>query len=278
MARVNATTSGVAWRAAWGRRERDVAMILLKSREEIERMRASSGIVAEILAEVRARVRPGVSTAELDALAEELTVKKGARPAFKGYTVGGRPFPASICISINDEVVHGIPSERRVLREGDIVGLDFGVVCEGYFGDAAMTVPVGRVSPEAERLMQATQASLAAGIDAIRVGAHVGDISAAIQDTAEKAGYSLVREFVGHGIGRSLHEDPQVPNYRTGARGVRLQEGLVLAIEPMVNAGRPEVYVKEDGWTAATRDGRLSAHFEHSVAVTANGPYILSLP
>jgi methionyl aminopeptidase len=253
-------------------------MILLKSREEIERMRASSGIVAEILAEVRARVRPGVSTAELDALAEELTVKKGARPAFKGYTVGGRPFPASICISINDEVVHGIPSERRVLREGDIVGLDFGVVCEGYFGDAAMTVPVGRVSPEAERLMQATQASLAAGIDAIRVGAHVGDISAAIQDTAEKAGYSLVREFVGHGIGRSLHEDPQVPNYRTGARGVRLQEGLVLAIEPMVNAGRPEVYVKEDGWTAATRDGRLSAHFEHSVAVTANGPYILSLP
>jgi methionyl aminopeptidase len=253
-------------------------MILLKSRDEVERMRASSGIVAEILAEVRARVRPGVSTAELDALAEELTAKKGARPAFKGYTVGGRAFPASICISINDEVVHGIPSERRVLREGDIVGLDFGVVCDGYYGDAAMTVPVGRVSAEAERLMQATQASLAAGIDAIRAGAHVGDISAAIQDTAEKAGYSLVREFVGHGIGRSLHEDPQVPNYRTGARGVRLQEGLVLAIEPMVNAGRPEVYVKEDGWTAATRDGRLSAHFEHSVAVTANGPYILSLP
>jgi methionyl aminopeptidase len=253
-------------------------MILLKSREEIGRMRASSGIVAEILSEIRGRVRAGVTTADLDAVAEELTRKKGARPAFKGYTVAGRPFPASICISINDEVVHGIPSERRVLRDGDIVGLDFGVVYEGYFGDAAMTVPVGKVSTEAEHLMAATQASLTAGIEAIRPGAHVGDISAAIQDTAEAAGYSLVREFVGHGIGRSLHEDPQVPNYRTGARGVRLQEGLVLAIEPMVNAGGPEVYVKEDGWTAATRDGRLSAHFEHSVAVTASGPYILSLP
>jgi methionyl aminopeptidase len=253
-------------------------MILLKSRDEIDRMRAASGIVAEILAEIRDRVRPGISAAELDALAEERTLDKGARPAFKGYTVAGRVFPASICISINDEVVHGIPSERRVLREGDIVGLDFGVAYQGYYGDAAMTVPVGRVSPEAERLMKATQGALEAGIGAIRAGAHVGDISAAIQDTAERAGYSLVREFVGHGIGRSLHEDPQVPNYRTGARGVRLQEGLVLAIEPMVNAGGPEVYVKEDGWTAATRDGRLSAHFEHSVAVTANGPYILSLP
>jgi len=174
--------------------------------------------------------------------------------------------------------VHGIPSPRRVLSEGDIVGLDFGVCYEGYFGDAAVTVPVGRVTPEADRLMRVTAAALAAGIDAIRPGAHVGDISAAIQDTVEAAGFSTVREFVGHGIGRSLHEDPQVPNYRTGARGVRLQEGLVLAIEPMVCAGRPEVYVKEDGWTAATRDGRLSAHFEHSVAVTGNGPYILSLP
>jgi methionyl aminopeptidase len=174
--------------------------------------------------------------------------------------------------------VHGIPSEHRVLREGDIVGLDFGVCYRGYFGDAAMTVPVGRVTPEAQQLMTVTRDALAAGIDAVRPGSHVADISAAIQDTAERAGYSLVREFVGHGIGRSLHEDPQVPNYRTGARGVRLQEGLVLAIEPMVNAGRPEVYVKEDGWTAATRDGRLSAHFEHSVAVTENGPYILSVP
>jgi len=253
-------------------------MILLKSKDEIDHMRRANLIVAETLVEVRAHVRPGVSTAELDALAEELTRKKGALPAFKGYTVAGRAFPASICISINDEVVHGIPSRQRALREGDIVGLDFGVCYRGYYGDAAMTVPVGRVSAEAERLMEVTRAALAAGIEAIHAGGHVGDISGAIQDTAEAAGYSLVREFVGHGIGRSLHEDPQVPNYRTGARGVRLQEGLVLAIEPMVCAGGPEVYVKDDGWTAATRDGRLSAHFEHSVAVTGNGPYILSLP
>ena len=253
-------------------------MILLKSPEEIERMRRSSAIVAEILAAVASRVRPGVTTGELDALAEELTRKKGAKPAFKGYVVGGRTFPASICISVNDEVVHGIPSRDRVLRDGDLVGLDFGVCCDGYFGDAARTVSVGRTSPEAQRLMDVTAASLAAGIEAIRPGAHIADISGAIQDVAEGAGFSLVREFVGHGIGRSLHEDPQVPNYRTGTRGVKLSEGLVLAIEPMVNAGGPEVYVKDDGWTAATRDGRLSAHFEHSVAVTANGPYILSQP
>lgn len=253
-------------------------MILLKSREEIDQMRAASLIVAEVLDAVEAKVRPGVCTEELDALAEEITRKRGAKMAFKGYVVGGRTFPASICISINDEVVHGIPSTRRVLKDGDIVGLDFGVSYEGYFGDAARTVPVGTVAPEAKRLMDVTRSALAAGIDAIRPGGYVGDISGAIQDVAEGAGYSLVREFVGHGIGRKLHEDPQVPNYRTGARGARLTEGLVLAIEPMVNAGRPEVYVKDDGWTAATRDGRLSAHFEHSVAVTADGPYILTLP
>jgi methionyl aminopeptidase len=253
-------------------------MILLKSRAEIEAMRAASGIVAEILEEVAQRVRPGVTTAELDALAEELTLRRGARPAFKGYVVGGRTFPASICISINDEVVHGIPSTHRGLKAGDIVGLDFGVCHQGYFGDAARTVGVGAVAPDAERLIRTTRAALQAAIDAVRPGAHVSDISSAVQDTAEGAGYSVVREFVGHGIGRSLHEDPQVPNYRTGNRGVRLQEGLVLAIEPMVNAGRPEVYLKPDGWTAATRDGLLSAHFEHSVAVTADGPYILSLP
>jgi methionyl aminopeptidase len=253
-------------------------MILLKSKDEITRMRAASAIVAEVLAEVRSRVRPGVTTAELDEVAEAMTQKRGAKPAFKGYVVGGRTFPASICISINDEVVHGIPSKARTLQTGDIVGLDFGVVYQGYFGDAAMTVPVGKVTPEAERLMRVTREALEAGIQAIKPGAWVTDISGAIQDTAEAAGYSLVREFVGHGIGKKLHEDPQVPNYRTGVRGVRLQEGLVLAIEPMVNAGGPEVYLKDDGWTAATRDGRLSAHFEHSVAVTAEGPYILSLP
>jgi methionyl aminopeptidase len=253
-------------------------MIVLKSRDEIGRMRRASAIVAEILEQVAAAVRPGVTTAELDELAEEATRRASARPAFKGYVVGGRTYPSSLCISINDEVVHGMPSPRRTLRDGDIVGLDFGVSWEGYYGDAARTVAVGRPAPDARRLMEVTAEALAAGIDAIRPGRHIVDISGAIQDVAENAGYSVVREFVGHGIGRKLHEDPQVPNYRTPARGVRLTEGLVLAIEPMVNAGRPEVYLKDDGWTACTRDGRLSAHFEHSVAVTADGPYILSVP
>ncbi len=252
-------------------------MIVLKSREEIERMRVASAIVAEVLAALRERAKPGVTTAELDEVAEELTRKRGAKPAFKGYVVQGRVFPATVCISVNEEVVHGVPSKRRVLKEGDIVGLDFGVSVDGYFGDAAMTVPIGKVPQKAQRLMDVTKAALEAGIDAVRSGGYISDISGAIQDVAEGAGYSLVREFVGHGIGRKLHEDPQVPNYRTGTRGVRIQEGLVLAIEPMVNEGGPEVYVREDGWTAATRDGSLSAHFEHSVAVTANGPYILTL-
>lgn len=253
-------------------------MIMLKSPSEIERMRAASAVVAEVLAALRERIRPGVTTAELDAIAEEMTRRRGATPAFKGYEVAGRVFPACVCVSVNEEVVHGIPSRDRVLAEGDIVGIDFGVSVDGYFGDAAITVPVGRVSPEAERLMEVTRRSLEAGIDAVRPGAYVADLSGAIQDVAERAGYSIVREFVGHGIGRRLHEEPQVPNYRTGARGAKLTEGMVLAIEPMVNAGRPEVYVKDDGWTAATRDGSLSAHFEHSVAVTADGPYILTLP
>jgi methionyl aminopeptidase len=253
-------------------------MILLKSREEIERMRAASVVVAEVLATLREHVKPGVTTGELDAVAEELTHKRGAKPAFKGYVVQGRVFPATVCISINDEVVHGVPSKKRALQEGDIVGLDFGVSIDGYFGDAAVTVPVGPVTSKARRLMEVTKAALEAGIDAVRPGKYIADISGAIQDVAEGAGYSLVREFVGHGIGRKLHEDPQVPNYRTGTRGIRLQEGLVLAIEPMVNEGGADIYVREDGWTAATRDGRLSAHFEHSVAVTADGPYILTLP
>ena len=253
-------------------------MIVLKSREEIDRMRAASAVVAEVLATLREHVKAGVSTAELDSISEELIAKRRAKSAFKGYVVQGRTFPATVCISINDEVVHGVPSKRRVLKDGDIVGLDFGVSIDGYFGDAAITVAVGAVTPEAKRLMDTTKAALEAGIEAVRLGNYIGDVSGAIQDVAEGAGYSLVREFVGHGIGRKLHEDPQVPNYRTGTRGVRMQEGLVLAIEPMVNAGRPEVYVRDDGWTAATRDGRLSAHFEHSVAVTADGPYILTLP
>jgi len=251
---------------------------MLKSQSEIDRMRAASAVVAEVLATLREQVRPGVTTGELDAVAEEITRKRAAKPAFKGYEVGGRAFPACVCISINDEVVHGIPSVDRTLREGDIVGLDFGVSVDGYFGDSAVTVAVGEVGPSAARLMEVTRQSLEAGIEALRPGAYVGDLSGAIQDVAEKAGYSLVREFVGHGIGRRLHEDPQIPNYRTGARGAKLVEGMVVAIEPMVNAGGPEVYVKDDGWTAVTRDGSLSAHFEHSIAVTADGPYILTLP
>jgi len=251
-------------------------MIMLKSREEIELMRRANAIVAEVLAELRARVRPGVTTGALDAVAEEITRKRKAQPAFKGYEVAGRVYPRSVCISINEEVVHGIPSDERVLREGDIVGLDFGVCYEGYYGDAAVTVPVGQVSAEDERLMRATHESLLAGIGEVLVGKRIGDVSAAIQTRVEREGYSVVRDFVGHGIGKRLHEDPQVPNFGTRDRGVRLRAGMVLAIEPMVNVGGPEVFIKEDGWTAVTRDGRRSAHFEHSVAVTDDGPYVLS--
>jgi methionyl aminopeptidase len=253
-------------------------MIVLKSKDELNRMRVASSITAEILAVIAERARPGVTTGELDAIAEEQTRKRGAVPAFKGYTVGGRTFPATVCVSINDEVVHGIPSRQRVLRDGDIVGLDFGVSYEGFYGDSARTVAIGRVGEDAQRLIAVTQTALQAGIEAMQPGRHLVDVSAAIEDVVEGAGFSIVREFVGHGIGRRLHEDPQVPNYRTGARGPRLQEGLVLAVEPMVNLGRPEVELLEDGWTAVTRDGSLSAHFEHSVAITATGPYILSLP
>ena len=239
-------------------------------------MRAANVIVAEVLAELRAAVRPGVTTGELDRVAEDLTRKKGAVPAFKGYTVAGRVFPASLCTSVNDEVVHGIPSGTRVLREGDIVGLDFGVVYRGYYGDAAITVGVGAVSTDAEELMRTTREALEAAIEAARPGGRLGDVSAAIQTHAESRHFSVVREFVGHGIGKRLHEDPQVPNFGRADRGVRLREGMVLAIEPMVNAGGPEVDLKQDGWTAVTSDGSLSAHFEHSVAIVEHGPYVLS--
>jgi len=252
-------------------------MIVLKTAEEIEIMRAANLIVAEVLAELQSAVRPGVTTAELDRIAEELTRKRGATPAFKGYTVAGRIFPASLCVSINDEVVHGIPSGTRVLREGDIVGLDFGVVYRGYYGDSAVTVQVGKVTPAAEDLIRTTRDALAAGIAAARPGRRLGDVSAAIQQHAEGRHYSVVRDFVGHGIGKRLHEDPQVPNFGQADRGIRLREGMVLAIEPMVNAGGPEVYLQDDGWTAVTSDGSLSAHFEHSVAIVESGPYVLSL-
>lgn len=240
-------------------------------------MRRANVIVAEVLADLRKHVAAGVSTEDLDRLAEAGTRSRGALPAFKGYQVNGRVFPKSVCTSVNDEIVHGIPSSQRVLQDGDLIGLDFGVCFKGYYGDSAVTVCVGgQPDAESQRLMTAAEESLWAGIDCLRAGNRLGDVSAAIQERVERDGFSVVREFVGHGIGKRLHEDPQVPNYGQRDRGVRLRSGMVLALEPMVNAGRPEVLVKEDGWTAVTKDGSRSAHFEHSVAITDDGPYVLS--
>ena len=250
-------------------------MIILKSAREIEVMRRANVIVAEILQQLKEAVAPGVTTLDLDSIAEELTYKNNAKPAFKGYAVGGRVYPYSLCTSVNEEVVHGMPS-KRVLNEGDILGMDFGVIVDGFYGDAAVTVAVGQVSEAAERLMQVTRDSLYRGIDELREGKRLGDLSSAIQTMVEDAGFSVVREFVGHGIGKKLHEEPPIPNYGESGRGPRLMEGMVLAIEPMVNAGNPEVELKEDGWTAVTKDRSLAAHFEHSVAITKNGPDILS--
>jgi methionyl aminopeptidase len=235
-------------------------------------MRDAARIVRAVLDEVSGAAVAGTSTAELDRLAESRTRERGAVPAFKGYL----GYPASICISVNDEVVHGIPSPSRVLRDGDVVGLDFGAILHGFHGDAAQTVLVGRATPEAVRLVEATRAALASGIAATRAGGRVGDIGAAVQGSAEAAGFSVVRDFVGHGIGRKLHEPPQVPNFGTAGTGAWLRPGLVLAIEPMVNAGSPGVRTLDDGWTAVTEDGRLSAHFEHTVAVTEEGPEVLT--
>ncbi len=240
-------------------------------------MRQASRIVAEVLAEVAAAARPGVSTLELDRMAEELTLKKGARPAFKGYRPHDVEYRHSLCVSINEEIVHGIPKAGRKLKPGDIVGLDFGVVYKGYYGDAARTVAIGKVSPQAERLMRVTRDALYAAIEQARVGNRISDIGRAVQRLAEDAGFSVVTDFAGHGIGRKLHEDPQVPNYfRAGMPNPRLQEGMVLAIEPMVNEGVAELEIMDDGWTAVTADRKLSAHFEHSIAITAAGPEILS--
>lgn len=250
-------------------------MITLKSAREIEVLRRANVIVAEVLEELKKKVAPGVTTLELDSLAEELTYKKKALPAFKGYQMAGKVYPGSLCVSINEEIVHGIPGERA-LKEGDVVGLDFGVIYEGFYGDSAFTVGVGQVSEAAARLMRVTEESLYRGIEQLVEGKRLGDLSAAVQRTVEDAGFSVVRAFVGHGIGKRLHEDPPVPNYGEPDRGLRIKEGMVLAIEPMVNAGGWDVRMKEDGWTAVTADGSLSAHFEHSVAITKNGPYILS--
>jgi methionyl aminopeptidase len=250
-------------------------VISLKSPREIDIMRRANVIVAEVLHALKDKVAPGVTTLELDALAEDLTLGKKAVPAFKGYSVAGRVFPHCLCVSVNEEIVHGIPS-HRALREGDIVGLDYGVIFEGFYGDSAVTVGVGKVSEEAKRLMEVTERALYRGIDQLYAGRRLGDLGFAVQQTAESAGYSVVRAFVGHGIGKKLHEEPPVPNYGEPDRGMRLKEGMVLAIEPMVNAGGHEVEIKEDGWTAVTKDGSLAAHFEHSVAITKEGPFILS--
>ena len=250
-------------------------MIALKSAREIEIMKRANIIVAEVLRELKEKVAAGVTTLELDAIAEELTLKKNAIPAFKGYNVAGRVYPRCLCASINEEIVHGIPT-NRALREGDIIGLDYGVIYEGFYGDSAVTVGVGRVSDEARRLMEVTEIALYKGIEQLHDGKRLGDLGHAVQQVAESAGYSVVRAFVGHGIGRKLHEEPPVPNYGEHDRGIRLREGMVLAIEPMLNVGGCEVEIKEDGWTAVTRDGSLAAHFEHSVAITKDGPVILS--
>lgn len=246
-------------------------MVILRQPEEIEKIRASNAIVAETLQALRERVQAGVTTLELDRFSEEMARKRGAKPAFKGY----RGYPFSLCVSVNCEVVHGMPSQR-VLRDGDIVSLDFGVHYKGYYGDAALTLPVGGVSDEAAKLMRVTEESLYLGIEEAEIGNRLGDISAAVQSHVENAGFSVVRDFVGHGIGRNLHEEPQIPNFGKKGRGVELKAGMVLAIEPMVNAGTYKVTVLENGWTVVTEDRRLSAHFEHSVAVTENGPEILS--
>lgn len=248
-------------------------MIIVKSPREIDMIRTACRVVAEIHERLKEHVVAGVTTGDLDRLSEEWTRELGCTPAFKGY----RGYQHTLCISVNEVVVHGIPSTKRVLQDGDIVGLDMGVIYKGWYGDAARTRAVGPVSAEAVRLMEVTEASLMAGIAAVKPGGYIGDIGQAVQNVAEAAGYSVVRDFVGHGIGRKLHEDPQIPNYGPAGRRDRLKVGMALAIEPMVNAGRPEVYIASDGWTALTVDGSLSAHFEHSVAVTPDGVEILSL-
>jgi methionyl aminopeptidase len=247
----------------------------LKSADEVSRIRDSALVVHDVLAEVVAAAVEGVTTAELDRLAEARTRARGAVPAFKGY----HGYPASICISVNDEVVHGIPSSKRRLKAGDIVGLDFGAVLGGFFGDSARTVIVGgKGTPAATRLVESTREALELAIVAARPDGRLGDIGAAVQAHVEPRGFSVVREFVGHGIGRRLHEPPQVANFGVRGMGMRLKAGMVLAIEPMVNAGAPGVRTLGDGWTAVTEDGSLSAHFEHTVAVTEDGPVVLSLP
>jgi methionyl aminopeptidase len=248
-----------------------VIMITFKSAAELEAMRQSSRVVATVLAELEPLIRPGIRTRDLDLYAEKRTRELGAVPAFKGY----RGYPASVCVSVNEEIIHGIPS-GRLLQDGDIVSLDFGVLYEGFFSDSALTAAVGRIAPEAQRLVAAAEGAFTKGLEQMKDGNRVSDISAAIQAYVESQGFSVIRQFVGHGIGRSLHEEPQVPNFGTPGRGPKIRPGLTLAIEPMIAAGGHDVEILEDGWTAITRDRRLAAHYEHTVAMTENGPEILS--
>jgi methionyl aminopeptidase len=248
-------------------------MIALKSEKELNLMRKACAITAQILEEMAQMAKPGITTGDLDRYAESRIKDLGAKPAFKGY----HGFPGCVCISINEEVVHGIPSPKRLLKEGDIVGLDFGVIVDGWFGDSARTVPVGTISQAAQKLVDVTRESLYQGIQQCKEGNRVFDIGHAVQNYVEGFGYSVVREFVGHGIGRALHEEPQVPNYGPKGKGMVLKAGMVLAIEPMINAGSHEVKVLSDGWTAVTVDRSLSAHFEHTVAITPKGPEILTV-
>lgn len=249
----------------------DALVIVIKGPEELRKMRSAGRVVAHLLLEMEKLAKPGVATLELDRFAEEFIQRHGGIPSFKGY----RGYPANICTSINEQVVHGIPSERR-LREGDILSVDVGVMLDGYHGDAARTFPVGEIDADARRLLEVTEQALEAGIAAIRPGCRVSDIGHAVQQVVEREGFSVVREFVGHGIGQRMHEEPEVPNFGLPGRGPRLLPGMTVAIEPMVNEGAADVTILEDHWTAVTIDGRRSAHFEHTVAVTADGPLVLT--
>ncbi len=247
-------------------------MIIIKSKREIEQLKKSSAIVAEVFEKIKKAIEPGVQTKELDRIAEDIIRSKGGIPAFKGY----RGFPATVCISINEEVVHGIPGQRR-LKEGDIVSIDVGVNLNGYFGDGAITLPVGEVDEIGKRLIEVTEKALYIGIEKARPGNRLFDISNAIQTWVESNGFSVVRDFVGHGIGKDLHEEPQIPNFGPPNQGPRLEEGMVFALEPMVNEGTHMVKILSDGWTVVTADGKRSAHFEHTIAITDDGAEILSI-
>jgi methionyl aminopeptidase len=247
-------------------------VIIVKSQTEIRKIAEACRIVAEVLQGLKSHITEGMSTGDIESFVDDGILKRGAAAAFRGY----RGYPSSVCVSVNDQVIHGIPSRAMKLKSGDIVGVDIGTVLDGFYGDAAVTIPVGKIRAENAQLLKVTEEALLLGIEKAIVGNRIGDISSAVQGHVEKHGYSVVRAFVGHGIGRSLHEEPQVPNYGRAGQGPRLREGMTLAIEPMVNAGSSEVRILDDGWTAVTTDGSWSAHFEHTIAITKQGPKILT--